>query len=492
MGKKNKDNDIIVSFLGTSNNDVTGSSVLINYSKGKKERGYLLLEMGLCQGNATPEKDIAFNRKMLENFPKELISKIEHVIVAHSHIDHIGNTPYLNEDNGFQGQIIGSKATIEISKPLIIDSVGIQLSNIKKIKESKGKKITPLYTEPQMYQMFDRMKYVSVGEKHILNEWISFRMVNSGHVLGGNMIELWIKKPNNDVKHIVYSSDMGSDYNNEYQYFVPKREQISKCNLFITEATYNNPERCFSRKDSIKEREELKREIKEQLLQNKRILISAFSFGRFQNLMCMLYDWFHDEEWFKDYPIVLDGVLCHKINSCYSNVLEGEEKEYFRKVSNWKNFNKITSYDGTIAYLSKRTPSMVIATSGFLTNGKIVTYLQQFLGSSKDVFYVTGYCGSSDSIGFKILNPEQKTVTIDKKVILKRAKIKQLKTFSSHIQYDELIKMFKGLDCNKILIHHSSEDEKEEFGNTVRDELRKIGKSTKVDVVTRKNNQFIL
>lgn len=492
MTKKRRDNDIIVSFLGGSSTDVTGSSVLINYSKGKKERGYILLEMGLRQGGNTPEKDISNNRKMLENFPKELIGKIEYVLLGHAHCDHVANLPFLNEDNGFNGEIISSKATINISKPLITDSVGIHSSNIKRIKETKGKKISPLYTEPQMYQMFDRMRCVSIGEKHILNDWITIRFINSGHVLGGTMIELWIRKPNNDVKHIIYSSDLGTSYNNDFQYFVPMREQVSKCNLFISEATYNTAERCFSRKDSIKEREELKKEIKEQLLSNKRILFSAFSFGRFQNLMCMLYDWFHDEEWFKEFPIVLDGVLCHKINSCYSNVLEDEEKEYFQKVTNWKNFHKITSYDGTLAVLSKRTAGIYISTSGFLVNGKITTYLQQFLGSSRDVVYITGYCGNEDSIGFKILNPEQKTVTIDKKVILKRAKVKQLKTFSSHIQYDELIKLYKGLDCNKILIHHSSENDKEAFGNIVREELRKIGKSTKVDVVTKKNNVFTL
>ena len=491
MSKRNKDDDIIISFLGTSREDVTGSSVLINYAKSKNERGNILLEMGLCQGNATPEKDIAYNRKMLENFPKDLISEIEYVIVAHNHIDHLGNLPHLNIQNGFTGKILGTKSVIEIGKKLIEDSVGIHLSNIKRIKESKGKKVFPLYTESQMYEMFDRMEYREVGIKYELNDKVSFRLINSGHVLGGCMIELWIKKLNNSVKHIIYSSDMGSDYNNDYQYFVNKREQINRCNLFISEATYNNPNRCFDKKQAIQERKELKKEIKDNLQSGKRILFSSFSFGRFQNLMCMLYDWFNEEEWFKEYPIILDGVLCHKINNEYLNVLEGEEKEYFKRVMEWGNFKFNKSYDGTISTLSERTVGIYISTSGFLTNGRIVTYLQQFLGNSKDVIYITGYCGSEGSLGWKILG-DQKTVTIDKKVILKRAEVKQLKTFSSHIQHDELIKLYKGLDCQKILIHHSSENEKEEFGNKVREELRNIDKSTKVEIVTSKNNQFRL
>lgn len=492
MSKKNKDNDIIISFLGTSNTDVTGSAILVNYSKGKKERGNLLLELGLCQGSPTPEKDISSNRKMLENFSKELIGTIDHVIVGHNHIDHIGNLPFLNEENGFNGIIIGSKATIEFGKELIKDSVYIHTKNIRLIKEKLGKKIKPIYTEPQMYNMFEKMVGVDIGEKHKLNEQVTYRLVNSGHVLGGCMIELWITKPNNSVKHIIYSSDMGSSCNNEFQYFVPMKEQIDKCNLFISEATYNNPDRSFSKKQAIEERETLKKDIKEALMSNKRILFSAFSFSRCQNLMCMLYDWFHEEEWFKSIPVVLDGVLLHTINSVYSRVLEGEDKKYFDEVLTWRNFKKNKSYDSTIATLSQRVPSINIATSGFMTNGRITTYLQQFLGSKRDVVYITGYCGGTGSIGWKILNPEQKTVTIDKRVILKSAEIKQLKTFSSHIQFDELLKLYRGINCEKILIHHSSEDGKEEFANIVREDLKSIGKSTKIDVVTKKNNQFIL
>ena len=47
-------------------------------------------------------------------------------------------------------------------------------------------------------------------------------------------------------------------------------------------------------------------------------------------------------------------------------------------------------------------------------------------------------------------------------------------------------------NCNKIIIHHSSEDGKAQFGEEVREELAKCDKSTKVEVVTNKNYQFVL
>ena len=44
-GKKN--NDIVITFLGESRNDVTGSSVLVNFCNNNGERRNILIEMGL-------------------------------------------------------------------------------------------------------------------------------------------------------------------------------------------------------------------------------------------------------------------------------------------------------------------------------------------------------------------------------------------------------------------------------------------------------------
>lgn len=488
MGKK-KDNDIIVTFLGESRNDVTGSSVLINYPKKNNKRGNILIEMGINQGAFNIEKGLANNREMLSRFNKDLIESIDTVFLLHPHCDHVASIPYLN--NGFDGRIITTKA-LSIVKDLVENSVDIHLGEIQTLKATKGKKVKPLYTKQDMYEIFDKMESVETYNKYKLNDEVEYRFIDSGHVLGGCMLELWIRKPNNSVKHIVYTSDMGSDYNNEFQYFVPKREQISKCNLLITEATYNSPERSWTRKDAIKERKILKQEIKKYLNEDKEILFSSFSFGRLQNIMCMLYDFFHEEDWFNNIPIILDGCLMHKINSDYLNILEGEELEYFKKVMSWSNMKMNKTFDGTKAILSKKEPRIIISTSGFLTNGRIVSYLQHMVGSKKSVIYLTGYCGSKDSLGGQMLDENIKVLNINKQSIVKKAKIKKLSTFSSHIQFDELINLCKSVNCEKIIIHHSSKEEKESFKKSVIEEIRNIGKTTKIDIATDKNYQFII
>lgn len=463
MSKKKKDDGIIISAIGNSLNNVTGSCWSISYSKRNNERGLIVLECGLVQGDSTVEKSYNSNKTMLDRIGKDMVSSCEFLILGHAHIDHVGNTPYFNDDNGFKGKILGSYKCIEIAKDLIKDSVFIHKRNIEYLN-SIGKRVKPLFTEPQMYQMFEHMESQPIGEKIRLNEYITIQFHNNNHVVGATSISIYIRKPNNTVSHILYSSDMGSKISQEMKSFLTDNEIPKKCNIFISEATYNSRERGFTKKEAIEEREYLKKYIETSLKNDKRILFATFSFGRSQEILAFLYEKFKDEEWFREIPIVVDGLLVNNINNTYLKTLDEEDREYFKKILSMENIKLNKGYDGTIAVLSKRTKGIYLA-------GRIVTYLPQFLGSKNDCIILTGYSGGEGSLASKILNTEQKTVSIEKQVVYKKAEVKQLKTWSSHIQYDELLKLFSQMHCDKILVHHSDEH-KEQFCEEAKEYLK--------------------
>lgn len=491
MGRKKKDNDIIVSFIGGSQNEVTGSCVSISYPKNNNERGLIIIECGLCQSEPTIEKLYNANKRMIDNIGKEVIQSAEYVLIGHCHIDHIGNLSIFNDDNGFKGKILGSHKTIELGKQLLKDSVYIHGKNIEYLK-SIGRKPKPFYTEQQMYQTFNHFESVPVNKEIILNDNVKVIFHTNSHVVGSCSISIIIRKPNNQVKHILYSSDMGSKINKEFQPFLDDINLPSRCNLFISEATYNDKDRQIIKRECIEERKQLKEYIKNALNENKRILFATFSFSRSQLLLTMIYEWFKDEEWFEDIPVIVDGLLMNNINNTYLNILEDDELEYFKNVLQMKNIKFNKHYDSTIATLSKRQRGIYITASGFCTGGRITTYLPQFLESSKDVIILTGFSGVEGSIGSKILNVEQKTVTIDKKVISKRAEIKQLRTFSSHISYKELLELWNGMKCDKILVHHSSEDGKYKIVHEAKEYLSSKGNTTPIIAVDKGCNQFVL
>ena len=404
-----------------------------------------------------------------------------------SRVDHCGDLAYLNSNNGFYGRILGTNQTLEVAKELIEDTLNIHIKNIEKLK-SLGRKTRPLYTKQDMFDMFEKMEVVPSYKKITLNEWVTIEFVNAGHCLGSSMIHLWIKKPNQSIFHIIMSGDMGSEQNKLIHPLAEKREQITKCNLFISEATYNKKSRSFNKCDVQKEFEDFKYTIKENLLQGKQILLPVFSFNKVQEFLILFYEWLKDEEWFNenDFPIICDGVLMHKITNVFKRTLCDDKKDYFNEVCNWNKIKVNKTFDGTMAIMSKKEPMIIMASSGFMQQGRVVAYVKQLLGSKKGVILTTGYIGGEGSIGWKIAESPQKTVSIEKQVILKRALVKSYHCFSSHIQYDELESLYKGLQCEKILIHHSSKEDKLNFVNEMRKNTNK-----KIECVTDKNYEFI-
>lgn len=404
-----------------------------------------------------------------------------------SRVDHCGNLAYLNSNNGFYGRILGTNQTLEVAKELIEDTLNIHIKNIEKLK-SLGRKTRPLYTKQDMFDMFEKMEVVPSYKKITLNEWVTIEFVNAGHCLGSSMIHLWIKKPNQSIFHIIMSGDMGSEQNKLVHPLAEKREQITKCNLFISEATYNKKSRSFNKCDVQKEFEDFKYTIKENLLQGKQILLPVFSFNKVQEFLILFYEWLKDEEWFNenDFPIICDGVLMHKITNVFKRTLCDDKKDYFNEVCNWNKIKVNKTFDGTMAIMSKKEPMIIMASSGFMQQGRVVAYVKQLLGSKKGVILTTGYIGGEGSIGWKIAESPQKTVSIEKQVILKRALVKSYHCFSSHIQYDELESLYEGLRCEKILIHHSSKENKLNFVKEMRKNTNK-----NIECVTDKNYEFI-
>ena len=480
MGKKNY--NIEIEELGGACIGVTGSCTLITYyNEELNERRNIILEMGLIQGEQDVYLQYLDNAKMLQHITREILEKADYIALSHPHADHCCNLPHANTKNGFNGAIISSHKTLEISKKLIADSVYIHERNIEQIKNGSGKKVRPLYTEQDMHDMFSKMEAVDVGVKIPLNKNVTIQLHTNNHSVGSVGVSLWIRKPNNQVKHILYSGDMGSNHNFKYNYFTDKYNLPNKCNVFISEATYWEKGRSFNEKIADAQRKEFKDYLISSLKQGKRVLICTFAYNRSQQLMQQLYDWFAEDENFT-YPVVVDGFLTNKINDTFGNILEGEDRERWNKTMNWSKFKFNREYPSTLATLSVRTSGIYICSSGFLTAGRSITYLQTMLGNSNDCVVSIGYCGEEGSKGWQVFDSDQKTVTIgsgkDKKVIYKRADLKKFSSFSSHIQRDELLNIWANMNCEQIIVHHSECDE--EFIKEAREYLKDRHKTTKI------------
>src|SRR5690606_24937313 len=93
---------------------VTGSMHMVRLDSGYT----ILVDCGL---DYEKKDDFDANNKNFPFLPEE----IDLVILTHAHIDHSGNLPNFIKQ-GYNGQILCTPATIELTKNLLLDSLNVQ------------------------------------------------------------------------------------------------------------------------------------------------------------------------------------------------------------------------------------------------------------------------------------------------------------------------------------------------------------------------------
>lgn len=478
-------NKIIITSLGGSTTDVTGSCFAIEYPLDNGNRDLILLECGGIQTNKMVE-DYNANKKMVDGIPFNLASNI---FIAHIHQDHVSNIP-AGVSRGFHGNVITTYENSKLLHPMLLDSAFIQKRNIVSLN-SKGKKYELLYDESDVSQILDNVRIYSKDKIYKLNSNLSFRFIENNHCYGSTSIELFIKKPSGRIVKIFYSSDLGSNYNQKYRPYCKKRKNIAKSNVVILESTYGDSGRGFSKKDSKEDIDNLMNKIREVVYRGNRILIPCFSYDRSQTIMDLLYHTFKDEEEFKNIKIIVDSRLTNEINKVYKDTLKGNLLKRWTEVLSWKNFTFVDEYKKT-ELLAKQTknPCVILSSSGVLAGGHSVAYAKHILPRKDDCICFIGYC-SEQTLGGKIQRGA-KSVTIENKSVPIRCEINIYNSFSGHIQRDELIKYIKSINCESILLHHGSEDAKENLKFLAEEYLFMYDCPKNIKIVNSKNNRFVI
>lgn len=418
-------------------------------------------------------------------------------------VDHIGMIPLFNSYNGFNGKIYCSEKSRILAKPLLEDCFKIHNNNVNYLKR-KGKKKNLLYTSQELYDCLDKFKSINLNEEFQIDDNCKVILKPNSHTVDSTNITVLIRKPNsNRWFSILYTGDIGNDLNYSLSNYLTKQDLPIKADLIISEATYSKkPEIELTKKMGLEERDKLKELILKSLKEGRRVLLPTFSFARSQQLITYFYEWFKDDEFIKDNNIqfVMDSNLMLKINNCYSKLLDGKDKDLFEKVMKWKQLKKIDTFDATMAFLTHKTPSVVLTSSGFMDAGKSTVFLREYVGNSKCDVIVTGYCSKDceGSVAWKLFNENQKTITFngdnknDRKTVLKRCGLYEFNTFSGHASYYQLLDMFSKFNTKRIILHHMNEENKDTFIKEVKEYLRNKNKTTQVLAVNKGCYEFKL
>ncbi|TXD71978.1 MBL fold metallo-hydrolase RNA specificity domain-containing protein [Aequorivita antarctica] len=354
-----------IHFLGAAGT-VTGSKFLIETTEKN-----ILIDCGMFQGL----KEL--REKNWEYLPID-VSEIDVVLLTHGHLDHTGYLPRLVKQ-GFRGKIIGTAPTLAITKIILLDSAKIHEEEAEKANEegySKHKPAEPFYSVEEaevtlgFFQAEERDQWIELSEN------IKYRFRYNGHIIGATFIELEIFG-----KALVFSGDIGREQ--DLLLFPPEKPE--RADYLFMESTYGNK---LHPQESVSDK--LVELINKTIHNRGNLIIPSFAVERLQTLMFLLWK-LYNEKRIPNIPIFIDSPMGNNVLSVFESFPDWHKlpMKDFNAMNN--RMNIITSYKETWETIDNPQPKVVIAGSGMVTGGRVLTYLKQMIDKTNTTVLLVGY-----------------------------------------------------------------------------------------------------
>ena len=426
-----------IKFIGGAGT-VTGSKTLIE-SNGIR----ILIDCGQFQGIKALRE---LNWEPLPILP----STIDFVLLTHGHLDHCGWLPRL-VNQGFKGKIYCTNPTKEIAELILLDSAKIQEEDANKANKghySKHEIAQPLYTVKQTEKVFPLFRVIKTDEQVPLDAEISAVFTNSGHIIGACTIEL-----NLENKILVFSGDIGRD--NDVLMYPPTKPK--KADYIFLESTYGN--RFHPDTDT---KAELEMYINNTVQKGGTIIIPSFAVERAQAAMYLLWQ-LKEEGRIPDIPYIIDTPMGISTLEIFTNNRKWHKLSEHDYIGMCKMFSMISNYQETIDTIYDKQPKVVIAASGMITGGRVLSYLEKYIGLPETTVIIVGY-QAEGTRGRKLLEGVKEIKIYGKQYEVK-ANILEIEALSAHGDQKDLLNWLSALENKptKVFLVHGENEPADEL-----------------------------
>lgn len=421
-----------VQFLGAAKT-VTGSKYYLE-TEGLK----LLIDCGMFQGLKT------LRQQNWLPLPID-VSAIDLVLLTHGHLDHTGYLPRLLKE-GFKGKILGTAPTMAIAAIILRDSAKIheeEAENANKEGYSTHSPALPFYTVEEAENAIDLFQTVDPDEWIHLSKEVELRFTYNGHILGATFITLKI-----DEKEYVFSGDIGRP--DDLLLMDPKRPEWA--DFLFLESTYGNKLHPDEDVEAILI-ELVNKTINEQGI----LLIPSFAVERLQLLMVILWRLYQKNR-IPNIPIFMDSPMGTDVLDLFKLFPKWHKMPLSDLSAMCDHMTLISSYRDTWKTIDDPRPKIVIAGSGMITGGRILTYLKQKVDLNTTTVVIVGY-QAEGTRGRKLLEGATELRIFGKDIEVK-ASVVHLESLSAHADQAELmnwISDIKNIPENTFLIHGEPE-----------------------------------
>lgn len=406
-----------LSFIG-ADHEVTGSCHYLEVGQTK-----ILVDCGMEQGG-----NIYENVELPVSY-----AEIDYVLLTHAHIDHAGYLPLIYA-RGFRGAVVTTVATGDLCYIMLKDSAHIQEMEAewksRKAQRAGRPPVPPLYTVNDAAGVIEHLQVHEYEETVMLNDDVTVRFVDAGHLLGSASIEVWCREGGVEKK-LVFSGDIG----NQNKPLIRNPTYIKEADYVVMECTYGDREHEKGR-DHIGD---LAKIIQDTLDRGGNVVIPAFAVGRTQELLYFIRHIKlehmikgHDKfEVYVDSPLAIEATHVFKNNllRCYDQ----ETKELVEQGINPIEFPGLkvaVSSEESKAINFDTKPKVIISASGMCDAGRIRHHLKHNLWRPECSVVFAGY-QAVGTLG-RILIDGTDSVKLFGENIEVRAHIEQMGGLSGH------------------------------------------------------------
>jgi len=451
-----------ITFLGAART-VTGSCYLVETKKYK-----FLVDCGMFQGRS---KEEAQNEEPFPFNPGDL----DFILLTHAHIDHSGRIPKIFLD-GFKGEVIATKATVELCEIMLPDSGHIQefeneWKNRKRLRAGKPP-VPPLYTHQDAINCLKLFRKEPYGKIINLNDEISIRFNDAGHMLGSAIIEVWVRENAEETK-VVFSGDLG----NSDIPILRDPTILDSADYLVIESTYGS--RLHIDKNNKTDR--FVNIINSTLDKGGNVIIPSFAVGRTQEIIYELnkkrerYNGTYEK--IMSAPVYVDSPLAISATEIFRNNLDCYDEEARSYVENGDNpldfagLQFTRTPDESKALNERAESSIIISASGMCEAGRIKHHLKHNLWKPESTVLFVGY-QAEGTLGRRLLDGAKKVKIFGEEITV-NARIEMIEGYSGHADRDGLLSWIGGMrqKPRKIFIVHGEDNSISDFAKAISDEF---------------------
>ncbi|MBV0900704.1 beta-CASP ribonuclease aCPSF1 [Haloarcula salina] len=312
---------------------------------------------------------------------------IDAVVLTHAHLDHSALVPLLYE-YGYDGPIYCTEPTRDLMGLLTLDYLDVAA------KEGRS----PPYGSEMVREAIKHTIPLEYGDVTDIAPDIKLTLHNAGHILGSSICHFHV---GDGLYNVAFSGDIHYD---DTRLFDGAVNDFPRVETLVLESTYGG------KNDYQTDQDDSERKLK-QIVQNAydrdgKVLIPAFAVGRSQELMLVLEEAMREGD-IPEMPIYLDGMIWEAtaIHTTYPEYLRDSLRDRIFDADDnpflADQFHHIEGGDDERADVADGDSCIVLSTSGMVTGGPIMSWLEHLGPDPDSTLTFVGY-QASGTLGRRI------------------------------------------------------------------------------------------